>query len=116
MTSDRIATAHYAVLCGLSSDEITVGVTPGPMHVSLLASYLLLHERGWEAIRNMIVADIRGALDLGALKSCGAGDAEVQCAAQLRAVLKAKGPALHVHRARAVKAHGHLRHARTAAQ
>lgn len=68
MTSDRIATAHYAVLCGLSSDEITVGVTPGPMHVSLLASYLLLHERGWEAIRNMIVADIRGALDLGALK------------------------------------------------
>jgi len=68
MTSDRIATGHCAVLCARNPDEIMVGVSPGPMHVSLLASYLLLHERGWEAIRNMIVADIRGTLDLGALK------------------------------------------------
>lgn len=58
MSLDQIMTEHCAILSSLA-----VGPTPGARHVSLLASYRLLRERGREATRSMIVADIRDTLD-----------------------------------------------------
>lgn len=68
MTSKQITVAQCAALSGLGSNEMVLGVTPVAMHDSLHASYLLHHGRGWEALLDMIVADIRASLDLGALK------------------------------------------------
>ena len=68
MTSDQIAIEHCAALCGLDSNEFMKDVTPNAMHASLHASYLLLHKRGWATVRDLIVADICAALDLGASK------------------------------------------------
>lgn len=68
MTCELVSVAHCADLCGLGSEEIVLGVTPSAMHASLYDSYLLRRRSGSEAIREMIVADIRTALDLGAKK------------------------------------------------
>lgn len=48
--------------------EMVLGTTPTAKHDSLYASYLLQRDRGWEAIGDMIVADIRSSLELGTLK------------------------------------------------
>lgn len=68
MTSKQITMAQCAALSGLGSNEMVLGVTPTAMHDSLHASYLLHPGRGWEAVRDMIVADIRASLDVGASK------------------------------------------------
>jgi hypothetical protein len=68
MTSLRITVDECAALSGLGPDEIWVGVTPSAFHESLHASYLLHQKRGWDAVRDMIVADIRSSIDLGASK------------------------------------------------
>lgn len=68
MTYELIAVAQCADLCGLGQNEIVLGVTPSRMHNSLHESYMLHRAKGWEAVRDMIVADIRMALDLGAKK------------------------------------------------
>lgn len=68
MTSKQITLAQCAALSGLGSNEMLLGVSPAAMHDSLHASYLLHHRRGWQAVRDMIVADIRDSLDLGASK------------------------------------------------
>lgn len=68
MTYELIAVAQCADLCGLGPNEIVLGVTPSRMHNSLYESYMLHRAKGWEAVRDMIVADIRMALDLGAKK------------------------------------------------
>jgi hypothetical protein len=43
-------------------------VSPSATRASLHASYLFLQNRGWSTVRDLIVADIRAALDLGASK------------------------------------------------
>jgi hypothetical protein len=52
---------------GLASHEIVLGAAPTTRHRSLLFSYILNLRRGPVAVREMIVADIRASLDLGAL-------------------------------------------------
>jgi hypothetical protein len=66
MTSQQITVSQCAALSGLGSQEIVLGVTPSARHNSLRAAYLIHHERGWEGVRDMIVADIRVYVDLGA--------------------------------------------------
>jgi hypothetical protein len=68
MNSKQITVAQCAALSGLEANEMVLGVSPTAAHASLHASYLLHNGRGWEAVRDMIVADIRASLDLGALK------------------------------------------------
>jgi hypothetical protein len=68
MTSDRIAIQLCAALCGLDSNEFMTDVRPSAAQASLLARYLLLQKRGWATVQDLIVADIRAALDLGASK------------------------------------------------
>jgi hypothetical protein len=48
-----------------TSNEIMSGVTPSARHDALLASYLLGLGHGPAAVRNFIVADLDGFLDLG---------------------------------------------------
>ena len=55
-----------AASASLNSKELFLGVTPGPKHRSLLASYLLTLKRGPVAVRDMISADLRAFVDLGA--------------------------------------------------
>lgn len=50
---------------GLASHEVVLGVSPCPRHETLLASYLLNLRRGERFVLEMIVADLRGFLDLG---------------------------------------------------
>jgi len=68
MTSEQITPAQCAAMSGLHSNEMLLGVSPTARHDSLHASYRLHDERGWQAVRDMIVADIRASLDLGASK------------------------------------------------
>lgn len=48
-----------------TSNEVMSGVRPSAQHDALLASYLLGLGRGPSAVRNLIVADLDGFLDLG---------------------------------------------------
>jgi len=68
MTSDQIAIEQCAALCGLDSNEFMTDLSPSATRASLHASYLFLQNRGWATVRDLIVADIRAALDLGASK------------------------------------------------
>jgi hypothetical protein len=68
MTSEQITPAQCAALSGLHSNEMLLGVSSTARHDSLYASYRLHDESGWQAVRDMIVADIRASLDLGASK------------------------------------------------
>ncbi len=57
-------------LCAASADlrssEVFLGVTPSTKHRSMLTGYLLNLKRGPVAVRDMIIADMRAALELGA--------------------------------------------------
>jgi len=55
------------IFSGLVSGEMVVGAIPSTRHRSRLAGYLLNLKWGSATVREMIVADIRTALDLGAL-------------------------------------------------
>ncbi len=55
------------VFSGLLSNEMVVGPAPSPKHRARLTGYLLNLKWGQATVREMIVADIRVALDLGAL-------------------------------------------------
>jgi hypothetical protein len=68
MASNQIGIEQCAALCCLGSNEFMADLTPSPTYASLHASYLLLQKRGWATVRDLIVADIRAALDLGASK------------------------------------------------
>jgi len=50
---------------GLSPEEMIVGVTETAIHRAVLASYVSNLWRGSEVVRDLMVADIRTALDLG---------------------------------------------------
>lgn len=51
---------------GLASDEMFLGASLAPRHHALLLSYLLNLDRGAIAVREMIIADLRSFLDVGA--------------------------------------------------
>jgi hypothetical protein len=55
-----------ALAAAPTSNEIIAGVAaPSARHQSLLALYLLNSRRGPAAVRDLIVSDLRGYLDLG---------------------------------------------------
>ncbi|MBG0809787.1 hypothetical protein IY145_10395 [Methylosinus sp. H3A] len=60
-----ITVSQCAAQAGLASNELVLGAIPSPEHDALLESYLLNGHRGLGAVRAMIVADLRGFLDLG---------------------------------------------------
>lgn len=68
MNGDLVSIHQCAEFSGLLSSEMLVGVPVSTAHRSLLASYLLLLQRGADAVRENIVADIRSSLDVGALR------------------------------------------------
>lgn len=51
---------------GLLPQEVILGISPGDRHHVLLASYLANTGRGFAAVRDLMIADLRGFLDLGA--------------------------------------------------
>ena len=59
------------VFSGLLSNEMVMGAVPSPKHRARLSGYLLNPKWGKATIREMIVADIRAALDFGALDRAG---------------------------------------------
>ena len=61
-----ITVRQCAAFAGLVSNEMLLGVLPSAKHRSLLSSYLLNLKRGPVAVRDMIVADLRSFLDIGA--------------------------------------------------
>ena len=61
-----ITLEECAEFAGLDSSELLTGSVLSAEHRSLLSSYLLNLKRGPSAVREMIVADIRIAIDLGA--------------------------------------------------
>lgn len=63
-----ISFAQCAAFAGLASNEMVLGVTPAVKHDRLLSSYLANLGRGAIAVRDMIVADLRAYLDLGAMQ------------------------------------------------
>lgn len=63
-----IAVAQCTAYAGLASNELFLGVVPSAKHASLLASYLLNMRRGAEVVRDMILADLRACIDLGATR------------------------------------------------
>jgi hypothetical protein len=60
-----ISVSECAAEAGLASNELVLGSVPSGRHDSLLSSYLLNSHRGLDAVRAMIVADLRRFLDLG---------------------------------------------------
>lgn len=54
-----------ALAAARTSNEVISGVTPSARHHSLLAAYLLNMGRGPAAVRDLIVSDLHGFLDLG---------------------------------------------------
>src|SRR5208283_3630440 len=63
-----IPLARCAERAGLDSSELFINSAFSSKHKSLLLSYLFNLKRGPIAVREMIVADIRLAIDLGASK------------------------------------------------
>jgi hypothetical protein len=59
------------VFSGLVSNEVVMGAAPSAKHRARLSGYLLNLKWGQATVREMIVADIRAALDLGALNRAG---------------------------------------------
>lgn len=60
-----ITVSECAAFAGLASNELVLGAVPSAKHRLLLSSYLLNLRRGPGAVRDMIVSDLRGFLDLG---------------------------------------------------
>jgi hypothetical protein len=63
-----ITLEECAEFAALETSELFTGAVLSTRHRSLLASYLLNLWRGSVAVRKMIVADIRAAIDLDASK------------------------------------------------
>lgn len=66
MSFELISLSRCAALCGLEPHELIPGAVRSPFHQSLYESYLMLCDRGADFVRDLIVADMRRALDLGA--------------------------------------------------
>jgi len=63
-----VTLAHCAEITGLDSSELFVNSEFSPKHKSLLLSYVLNLNHGPGVVREMIVEDIRAAIDLGAIQ------------------------------------------------
>jgi hypothetical protein len=63
-----ISLTQCMVLGGLGSDEMILGVAPCARHHSLLLSYLFNLKRGLAFVRDMIIADLRSSIDIGAMQ------------------------------------------------
>ncbi len=61
-----ISATRCAKIAGLTSREVIIGVEPATRHRRLLCGYVLNMHRGTRAVWNMIVADLRSCVDLGA--------------------------------------------------
>lgn len=61
-----LSVAQLSVESGLRMGALVLGVSPSTKHRVLLSSYLLNLWRGPEAVRDMIITDIRSAIDVGA--------------------------------------------------
>lgn len=61
-----ISLTQCMVLEDLGSNETISGVAPGAKHHSLLLSYLFNLKRGDAFVRDMIIADLRSSIDIGA--------------------------------------------------
>lgn len=59
------------IFSGLVSNEVVMGAVPSAKHRARLSGYLLNLKWGEETVREIIVADIRAALDLGAISRAG---------------------------------------------
>jgi hypothetical protein len=69
--STVITMEQCRIFSGLLSNEMVMGPVPSPRHRARLAGYLLNLKWGHATVREMIVADVRAALDLGALNRAG---------------------------------------------
>jgi hypothetical protein len=63
-----ISLTQCMVLGGLGSNETILGVAPCARHHSLLLSYLFNLKRGLAFVRDMIIADLRSSIDIGAMQ------------------------------------------------
>jgi len=68
---NKMTMEQCKIFSGLLSNEMVMGAAPSPKHRARLSGYLLNLKWGKATIREMIVADIRAALDLGALDRAG---------------------------------------------
>lgn len=60
-----ISMAECSASTGLAPNESFLGVSPSDKHERTLSSYLLNSHRGAAIVRDIIIADIRGFIDLG---------------------------------------------------
>ena len=60
-----ISMQQCAEFAGLAPDEVVTDVAVSRRHAESLASYLFNIHRGAESVRQMIIADLLGFLDLG---------------------------------------------------
>jgi hypothetical protein len=67
MGCKQITIDQCAAFSGLGPHEMFLGVTATARHNYIYAGYLLHHAGNRAALRDMMVADIRAAIDLGAL-------------------------------------------------
>jgi hypothetical protein len=67
MAANRISFSQCAAFFGLAEKELVLGVTPSAKHDQLYSSYLLNLRSSPNAVCQMIVADIRAYIDLGAM-------------------------------------------------
>ncbi len=65
-TGAMISVSQCADYADLDPSELQIAAAPAAKHYSLLASYLLNLWRGGVVVRNMICADLRDFIDLGA--------------------------------------------------
>lgn len=63
--TNQVSLSECATRTGLEPNEMVLGVTPTAIHDSLLESYARDCGKGWTAVRDRIVTDIRVALKLG---------------------------------------------------
>jgi len=63
-----ISLTQCMVLGGIESHETILGIAPCAKHHSLLLSYLFNLKRGLAFVRDMIIADLRSSIDIGAMQ------------------------------------------------
>ena len=71
LTMGNVELEQCRIFSRLVSNEMVTGPVPSPKHRARLSGSLLNLKWGQATVREMIVADIRAALDLGALDRAG---------------------------------------------
>lgn len=60
---------QFCEASGLRMGDLVLGIAPSPKHRVLMSSYLLQLWRGHDAVREMMLTDIRSALDKQLMES-----------------------------------------------